>query len=333
MPALARGDAERLLRFVGEAESLDGDEPFTSDLLVELGGLVEADWVFYQEHDCDPSQPLLREVQRTGDAEFHYIEELCVLYLDTPIRRHRHEGIFGALKLADFQTAAELHRTRFYDVVLRPYGVEHELEVDIPSQPSHWKTFFFDRARRPFSERDRLILDLLQPHLARLWRAAQTRRQLAAALVGLDHAEADESRGVILLGARSEVVYASEPARRLLHEFAPDETLIDWLESGSRQPLVHRNGDRRLVVERVGDALLLETRPDLGLTAREREVLARVASGETNAEIARVLWLAPSTVGKHLEHIYAKLGVKTRTAAVARYRAGRGAGDASATTS
>ena len=320
MPALARGDAERLLRFVGEAESLGGDEPFTGDLLVELGRLVQADWVFYQEHDCVPSQPLLLEVQRTDDEEFHYIEELCVLYLNTPIRRHRREGNFGALKLSDFQTRGELHRTRFYDVVLRPYGVEHELEVDIPSPPSHWKTFFFDRARRPFSERDRLVLDLLQPHLARLWQAAQTRRELTAALVGLDHAKAHESRGVILLGTRGEVVYASEPARRLLQEFAPDAALVEWLELGDRKPFVHRLGDRRLVVERVGDALLLEeTRPDLGLTSRECEVLTLVASGRTNGEIARVLWLAPSTVGKHLEHIYAKLGVRTRTAAVARY--------------
>ena len=90
-------------------------------------------------------------------------------------------------------------------------------------------------------------------------------------------------------------------------------------------------GDRRLIVERVGDALLLEEpRPDAGLTAREREVLEWVARGKTNAEIARTLWLAPSTVGKHLEHIYAKLGVRTRTAAVARYLGpiGREASDA-----
>ena len=40
---------------------------------------------------------------------------------------------------------------------------------------------------------------------------------------------------------------------------------------------------------------------------------------KTNAEIAELLWLAPSTVRKHLENVYAKLGVSTRTAAVARF--------------
>jgi DNA-binding CsgD family transcriptional regulator len=55
------------------------------------------------------------------------------------------------------------------------------------------------------------------------------------------------------------------------------------------------------------------------LTAREQEVLAWVARGKTNAEIARLLWLSPATVRKHLENVYAKLGVSTRTAAVARF--------------
>ena len=58
------------------------------------------------------------------------------------------------------------------------------------------------------------------------------------------------------------------------------------------------------------------------LTPREREVLALVADGKTNAEIARQLWISPGTVRRHLENVFAKLGVHTRTAAVARLRPG-----------
>ena len=57
-----------------------------------------------------------------------------------------------------------------------------------------------------------------------------------------------------------------------------------------------------------------------GLTPREYEVMALVGEGKTNEEIARVLWVAPATVKKHLENTYAKLGVSNRTAAVARLR-------------
>jgi len=56
------------------------------------------------------------------------------------------------------------------------------------------------------------------------------------------------------------------------------------------------------------------------LTARERQVLEAVAGGPTNREIADQLWISPHTVRTHLEHIYEKLGVRTRTEAVALFR-------------
>jgi DNA-binding CsgD family transcriptional regulator len=51
------------------------------------------------------------------------------------------------------------------------------------------------------------------------------------------------------------------------------------------------------------------------LSEREREIVALVAEGRTNREIARLLWISPGTVRKHLDNIYAKLGVHTRAAA------------------
>jgi DNA-binding CsgD family transcriptional regulator len=57
------------------------------------------------------------------------------------------------------------------------------------------------------------------------------------------------------------------------------------------------------------------------LTPREREIVWLVAEGKTNAQIAVELWVAPSTVKKHLEHVYEKLGVGRRTAAATLARA------------
>jgi DNA-binding CsgD family transcriptional regulator len=59
------------------------------------------------------------------------------------------------------------------------------------------------------------------------------------------------------------------------------------------------------------------------LTRREREVMLCVADGLSNAEIASVLVVERSTVRKHLEHIYEKLGVRSRTAALAKLRPSR----------
>jgi DNA-binding NarL/FixJ family response regulator len=54
------------------------------------------------------------------------------------------------------------------------------------------------------------------------------------------------------------------------------------------------------------------------LTSREAEILELVAAGLTNAAIAERLWVSPGTVKKHLENVYAKLGVANRAAAVVR---------------
>jgi DNA-binding CsgD family transcriptional regulator len=56
----------------------------------------------------------------------------------------------------------------------------------------------------------------------------------------------------------------------------------------------------------------------LPLTARERDVLHWLAAGKTDRDIAAILCISPRTVHKHLQRIYDKLGVETRTAAVMR---------------
>jgi DNA-binding response OmpR family regulator/DNA-binding CsgD family transcriptional regulator len=61
----------------------------------------------------------------------------------------------------------------------------------------------------------------------------------------------------------------------------------------------------------------VEFSSELGLTTREGEVLSWLSKGKTNRDIAQILGLSPRTVDKHLEQIYAKLGVENRTAAAA----------------
>jgi DNA-binding CsgD family transcriptional regulator len=55
------------------------------------------------------------------------------------------------------------------------------------------------------------------------------------------------------------------------------------------------------------------------LTAREQEGLHWVAEGKANGDIGRILGCAERTIKKHLQHIFPKLGVETRTAAAIAY--------------
>lgn len=80
----------------------------------------------------------------------------------------------------------------------------------------------------------------------------------------------------------------------------------------------HVSTARRLEEAKSGknEALIHPTRAE-NLTQRETEVLTWLAKGKTNRDIADILGMSPRTVNKHLEHIYVKLGVETRTAAAA----------------
>ncbi|APH01781.1 LuxR family transcriptional regulator [Janibacter indicus] len=62
------------------------------------------------------------------------------------------------------------------------------------------------------------------------------------------------------------------------------------------------------------------SRPQADLSAREVEILAAVARGLSNREIARALVISEATVKTHLVHVFTKLDVDSRTAAVARAR-------------
>ena len=60
--------------------------------------------------------------------------------------------------------------------------------------------------------------------------------------------------------------------------------------------------------------------PQVSLSSREIEVLERVAAGQSNTDVASSLFVSETTVKSHLAHIYSKLGVTSRTAAVAAAR-------------
>jgi DNA-binding NarL/FixJ family response regulator len=87
----------------------------------------------------------------------------------------------------------------------------------------------------------------------------------------------------------------------------------------SPSPLVVRSADRRQASAELqpgssGGAVVV----DYGLTSREVEVMRALATGASTVEVARELYVSPKTAKNHIAHIYAKLGVSSRTQAVAK---------------
>ena len=150
-------------------------------------------------------------------------------------------------------------------------------------------------------------------------------------------------------GGALRAVWQTPLARRLMHDHfgaAPaqiPETVLEWLHTESlsaangREPralalrretpagprqlvfaLQQRTADDDLliVMREVSDAAVVDSMVRaFKLTLREAEVLYWLAKGKTNRDIGDILGSSPATVKKHLERVYVKLGVETRTAA------------------
>ncbi|MEO8875687.1 MAG: LuxR C-terminal-related transcriptional regulator, partial [Polyangiaceae bacterium] len=116
-----------------------------------------------------------------------------------------------------------------------------------------------------------------------------------------------------------------ERARGSLRSIAPDHALADWRGlTAARWSLVEQ-------VEHDGQRFVLARRNDVdapgptALSARECQVVAHAALAKTNKIIAYELGISPSTVGVLMSRVMRKLGVRTRAAAIAAWRAAIGA--------
>lgn len=254
-----------------------------------------------------------------------------------------------AVAISDFLTRRQFHDTALYQEFFQLLGAEDQLVVFLDVPPPDTLGVSLHRSRRDFTERDRLLLTLLRPHLNQAHHTAQaiTRMQHEGAV--LRQAVEDDGRGMVGPTQDGRVEWMTPQARVWMGTYfgrAPlgGEPLPDpvqrWVRHQEAQlcrtddappiraPLVVERNGTRLVVRHLCDGeactlLLTEQATALeaplpalaSLTAREAEVLSWVARGKTNVEIGIILGLSDRTVDKHLEHILEKLGVETRTAA------------------
>jgi DNA-binding CsgD family transcriptional regulator len=343
---LRQADLEAALDFLRDAEAVDGPEAFPPALLERLRELVPCDLVNFCELDRQRER-LIADTFSSGerfgdDPDDEGQRSFWRLRHEHPICDYMDRtGDFSAHKLTDFVSPRAFHGTEIYTEWWRELGrVEFELEFGLPAPPWHTKVFLFHSHDHDFRERDRMLLNMLRPHLAALDRAARMRRLAAALAAGAD------ARGeLVVLDAAGAIDFATARARRLLRDYCNDArgprlpTIVeDWLSHNRSDRIelwtapkaslaIDREGHRLVVTQLNGDIptlLLTEERvPADGarqLSWREWQVLGYVEEGKTNAQIAAALCIAPATVRTHLENIYGKLGVHSRTAALARVR-------------
>ena len=260
----------------------------------------------------------------------------------------------GAYKISDFLSSEELHATPLWREALAPLGVEYQMAFALPSQPSVIIGITLNDGERDFSERDRELLNLARPQLAQAYRNAQIQTEARIRLAALDRGLEATGQAAIMLRTDGRIRAASPQAEEMLAAAFGRQTpgrgklpadLEGWVATRRAAspaerhvPFVAGTGKARLVVRFVakrlrveGDVLLLEQSEDplsieslrgLGLTPRESEALRMAAAGLSTEAIAAALSISLATTRKHFENVYRKLGVQSRSAAVAAAWAG-----------
>jgi len=351
MERLRQRDLRGFLAALPELYSLADLDSFPTSIFAALPHIVAADRLGYNEVDTLRRHVVGRMEPFAGDVAA--ILQVYARHMhEHPVVRRRLAGEREfALKISDFLTQREFHQLGLYCEFYRGLEIEYQLALSLPASPSHIIGFTLNRRRHDFSERERLLLNLLRPHMVRAYANAKAvtlmRRRVAASgsddaaygLIGLDRSGrvrewTDEARhliGMYFGGARNSKGLPDYVARWVSEQLSRPISEARLRSAGT--PLVSARAGSWLVLRLLsassGDQhlLLMEVKRStasaadleaLGLSRREAEVVFWVAQGKTNREVATILALSPLTVRTHLEHVYKKLGVETRTAATVR---------------
>lgn len=331
---MAERDVRALLSVVAELALLDDARPFPPELLQHAGALIDCEDVMYSELD----RVRKRSVFATASFGEEFVppesddveREFFRLLKQHPVcsRRTASDDWTSVRKVSDFASQREFKRTEYWNEVCRREGIRYWMDFGIAPTGPKTRVFIFTRDDRDFDERDRLVLELLQPYLQRRFDAVTSAAKAADALATLEESSDDAVSDIVLCSSTGVIEFASSRSRRLLGLYFHDVNgrlpadLLAALSERDGAVSAERDG-RRLTVRAARSAgmlLLLLGEHDARLdrlTRRQLEILTQVASGATDATVGATLGIAGTTVKKHLEQIYERLGVHTRTAATA----------------
>jgi DNA-binding CsgD family transcriptional regulator len=359
MESLTSPDTQRLLQAIQRLYALRDLETFAVNALTILDQLVPSDIPVFHTTVLRTHQVLPTFLPNFPGFTPEMDRVIHQYFWEHPIAQNMPQTLHGAYQISDFLRQPELHRLEtLYQQFLRPLGVEEQITFFLPNAIAGcWPPVslveaslvgFSLKRTQHFTERDRLILNLLRPHLSQAHCNAQQFQRLQQDLSQVQ--QTLNQLDLVILNAKGQVQRITPQANVWLETyFSPPTGLLQlpehlwaWVK---HQVMVTQNPDQpkaclplriqqdgkqlviRLVVDPIAEhyLLLLEEQTLsllqslnlLGLSQRETEVLFWVIQGKENKAIATQLSVSQSTVRKHLESIYHKLGVQNRTEAIA----------------
>ncbi|WP_310427794.1 helix-turn-helix transcriptional regulator [Chamaesiphon sp. VAR_48_metabat_135_sub] len=338
--------------------TLKNADTFGTDSLAMLVPLVPADASVAMTFRGDFTELTVKSLDPDLDRLVEVLMPAMTRYTtQSPFFANIPAIVKGTHKASDFIDFEAFSRREIYTEVMKSLGSDDTTMLILFDLDSgRWPRpdelilhYAFYHPWQKLSERDRLILNLLQPHLIQAYQNICQYQQFQQQLEGLQ--QSLDRCGVILVDDLGRVQLMTAQAATWLQLYFPGhrkfhqlpELLQSWVRyqidrlksvdnlPSPQLPLRFQQENRqltmRLTIDIPGKSYLLFFAEEailsilaalelLGLTQREAEILAGVIHGRSNQDIATDLQMSINTVRKHLEHIYRKLGVQSRTEAI-----------------
>jgi DNA-binding CsgD family transcriptional regulator len=339
MRGQALTDTQLLLELVGEAYGFEDLAQYRQGILEIITRVVPCDRVGYNEITPDETFAIT-----IPDFDRSLTPKLTTLIYENPlVQRFERTRDGRPYRISDMIDQPTFHGLTLYQEFYRQIGVEWQVAFTLPARAPLIVGIALTRTHNDFTDREVQLLALARPHLMHAYRNAELWSARTAMLAALEQGLDTVGQHIVVLDPHGRVEFATDGARRMLGDTLanprglPDQ-IRAWItdhpdpRSAAEPLLLHtagatvlvrllptRRSDRRevLLLESGTEELSVPTLRSLGLTARQAETLRLAALGSTVTQIAAHMGIAPRTVEKHLQHVYATLGVRSLTQAAA----------------
>jgi DNA-binding CsgD family transcriptional regulator len=243
-----------------------------------------------------------------------------------------------AVRLSDISTHRKWRATNLYNHVFRPTNFKYQVGCLIKIGDTSSATFSINRVSPDFTGEQRDLITLLAPHFAQAWSRANAISQRDAALASVAVVDANPYGRILFATEKASALIARYRSPASLSPQVLPDPFRSWLlqniimagKCAAFRPLILEARGKRLIVrlaavpDRNCYQLHFEERTllgpaqiaaNFGLTPRQGEVLFWLAEGKSNEEIGLIIDAKVRTVAKHVEQIFARIGVENRSTA------------------